>query len=55
MDLLKRNYDLVATAGTGAAFLVLDATIGIPWPLWAAFAALVTVQIGNRMVRGWSR
>ncbi|AJA43334.1 hypothetical protein VC60_gp33 [Mycobacterium phage Sbash] len=55
MDLLKRNYDLVATASTGAVFLALDTTIGIPWWLWAAYAALVIVQIGNRVARGWAR
>lgn len=55
MDLLKRNYDLVATASTGAVLLALDSTIGIPWPLWAAYGAIVVIQIGNRMARGWSR
>lgn len=55
MDLLRRNYDLAATAGTGATFLALDLTIGLPWPIWAAYGALVVVQVGNRVVRGWSR
>lgn len=55
MDLLKRNYDLVATASTGAVFLALDTTVGIPWWLWAAYGALVIVQLGNRVVRGWAR
>ena len=55
MDLLKRNYDLAATAGTGAVFLALDVTVGIPWWLWAAYGALVAVQIGNRIINGWAR
>lgn len=55
MDTLKRNYDLVATAGTGATFLSLDLTIGLPWQLWAAYGVLVALQIGNRIARGWAR
>lgn len=55
MHTLKRNYDLVATASTGAVFLALDATIGIPWWLWAAWGALLAVQVGNRIVNGWAR
>lgn len=55
MDLLKRNYDLAATASTGAVFLALDASIGIPWQLWAAYGALVVFQIGNRIIHGWAR
>jgi hypothetical protein len=51
MDLLRRNYDLVATVGTGATFVALD----VPWWLWAAYGVMVTFQIGNRVVRGWSR
>lgn len=51
MDLLRRNYDLVASFSTGAAFLALN----VPWPLWAAYGVMVTFQIGNRIVRGWSR
>lgn len=49
--LLQRNYDLVATVSTGAAFLAL----GAPWWLWSAYAVLVAVQLGNRILRGWSR
>lgn len=55
MDLLKRNYDLVATASTGTVFLALDTAIGIPWWLWAAWGVLVAVQVGNRIVNGWAR
>ena len=55
MELLRRNYDLVATASTGATFFALDATIGLPWWMWAAYGALVVYQLGNRMVNGWSR
>jgi hypothetical protein len=55
MDLLKRNYDLVVTASSGAVLFALDATIGIPWPLWAAYAAILILQVGNRMARGWSQ
>lgn len=55
MDLLKRNYDLVATASTGAVFLALDTTIGLPWQLWAAYGVVVAFQIGNRIIRGWAR
>jgi hypothetical protein len=51
MRTLQRNYDLVATASTAGVFLSLD----VPWPLWAAWAALLTFQIGNRIVRGWAR
>lgn len=51
MDLLRRNYDLVATVGTGATFV----TLGAPWWLWSAYGVMVTFQIGNRVVRGWSR
>lgn len=54
MDLLKRNYDLLVTVSSGAVLFALDATIGIPWPLWAAYGAIVVIQIGNRMARGWS-
>ena len=51
MQLLQRNYDLAATASTAGIFLALD----VPWPLWAAWAALLTYQIGNRMINGWAR
>jgi hypothetical protein len=51
VDLLRRNYDLVATVGTGGVLLVLD----VPWPLWVVYGVTVTFQIGNRVVRGWSR
>lgn len=51
MDLLRRNYDLVSTVGTGGVLLALDA----PWPLWAVYGVMVTLQIGNRIVRGWAR
>lgn len=53
--MLRRNYDLVATVGTGGALLALSATIGLPWPIWAAYGVLVAVQIGNRIARGWAR
>lgn len=55
MNILRRNYDLVASASTGAVFLALDTTIGIPWWLWAAYGALVAVQLGNRVRNGWAR
>ncbi|MGB3485687.1 MAG: hypothetical protein WBB07_26150 [Mycobacterium sp.] len=55
MDLLRRNYDLVATANTGVVFLALALTIGLPWLLWAAYGVLVVVQLGWRVTRGWSR
>ncbi|WP_165612748.1 hypothetical protein [Mycobacterium kubicae] len=51
METLTRNYDLVATASTAGVFLA----IGAPWPLWAAWGALLTGQIGNRVFRGWQR
>lgn len=51
VNLLKRNYDLVATASTGGVFLAL----GVPWPFWAAWGALASYQIGNRIRHGWSR
>lgn len=51
IELLRRNYDLVATVGTGATFVAL----GVPWWLWVAYGLMVTVQVGNRVVRGWSR
>ncbi len=51
MDLLRRNYDLVATVGTAATFVAL----GVPRWLWAAYGVMVTFQIGNRVVRDWSR
>ncbi|MEB3023084.1 hypothetical protein [[Mycobacterium] crassicus] len=51
MDLLRRNYDLVASVSTGGALL----TVGVPWPLWAVYGVMVTFQVGNRVVRGWER
>lgn len=51
MQLLRRNYDLVATASTAVVF----AALGVPWPLWAAWGVLVAGQIGNRMLNGWAR
>ncbi len=51
MNILQRNYDLVATVSTGAVF----AALGVPGWLWAAYAVLVAAQIGNRIARGWSR
>lgn len=54
-DLLKRNFDLAATISTGAALLALDTTIGLPWPIWAAYGTIAVVQIGNRIIGGWSR
>ena len=54
-SLLRRNYDLVATATTGATLLALHLTIGLPWPIWAAYGTLTAAQIGNRIARGWAR
>ncbi|MGU3650665.1 hypothetical protein [Mycolicibacterium sp. A43C] len=54
-SLLSRNYDLVASASTGATLLALSATVGLPWPIWAAYGVLVAAQIGNRIARGWQR
>jgi hypothetical protein len=51
MQLLRRNYDLVATVSTAAVFAML----GAPWPLWAAWGALAIYQVGNRIARGWAR
>lgn len=51
MDILKRNYDLVGTAATAGVLLIVNA----PWPLWAAWGAITTYQIGNRIVNGWER
>lgn len=51
MDLLRRNYDLVATAITGTMFLAMD----VPAWLWWAYGALVVAQLGNRIINGWSR
>lgn len=51
MNLLRRNYDLVASAGTAALFAALH----VPAWLWVAYAAMLTYQIGNRIIRGWSR
>ncbi len=55
MNLLQRNYDLAITAGTGATLLALHTTVGLPWPIWAAYAGVVAYQIGNRMINGWAR
>jgi hypothetical protein len=55
MNLLRRNYDLVATASTGAVFFALDATVGLPWWMWAAYGVVVAAQIGNRIINGWAR
>lgn len=55
MNTLRRNYDLVATASTGAALFALDATIGLPWPVWAVWGAIVVAQLGNRVRNGWAR
>ncbi len=55
MNTLQRNYDLVASVSTGAVLLALDATIGIPWPLWAVYGVLVAGQLANRIIRGWAR
>lgn len=51
MDLLRRNYDLVATVSTAAVFAALN----VPWPLWAVWGVVAVAQIGNRVARGWSR
>ena len=51
MQVLRANYDLVATASTAGVFLA----VGVPWPLWAAWGAMATYQIGNRIARGWAR
>lgn len=51
MDLLRRNYDLVATVSTAGVFAALH----VPWPLWAAWGIVAAAQITNRVVRGWSR
>lgn len=55
MKTLQRNYDLVATASTGATLFALTATVGLPWPIWAAYGVVVAGQLGNRMIRGWAR
>lgn len=44
MNLLRSNYDLVATAATAGVFLIVNA----PWPLWAVWGVALTYQIGNR-------
>ncbi len=51
MNAFRRNYDLVATISTAGVFLI----VGVPWPLWAAWGAMVALQLGNRVARGWSR
>lgn len=51
MNVLRRNYDLVASVSTAAVFLILDA----PGWLWAAFGVVVVAQLGNRIIRGWAR
>ena len=51
MDILRRNYDLVASVSTAGAFLAVHA----PWPLWAVWGAVVTYQVGNRCINGWAR
>ncbi|MCC9185324.1 hypothetical protein [Mycolicibacterium mageritense] len=55
MNILQRNYDLVASASTGATLSALSATIGLPWPIWAVYGVVVAGQLGNRMIRGWAR
>lgn len=51
MNILRRNYDLVASVSTAGIFLA----VGVPGWLWAIYAAVVTLQIGNRIARGWAR
>ncbi|WP_292990645.1 hypothetical protein [Mycobacterium sp.] len=51
MDTLRRNYDLVATASTAGVFAIVDT----PWPLWVAWGVMASLQVGNRVVRGWAR
>jgi hypothetical protein len=48
MELLRRNYDLVASVSTASVFLILDS----PWLLWAVWGVVVTYQVGNRAVNG---
>lgn len=55
MEIVQRNYDLVASASTGATLFALDATVGLPWPLWAVYGVIVAGQLGNRVLRGWAR
>jgi len=51
MQILRANYDLVATASTAGILLA----VGAPWPLWAAWGVLLSYQLGNRVVNGWAR
>ncbi|WP_166436376.1 hypothetical protein [Tsukamurella asaccharolytica] len=45
--MLRRNYDLVATAGSAGVLLA----IGAPWPLWLVLGGIVTFQVANRITR----
>lgn len=51
MNILRRNYDLVASLGTASVFVLVNA----PWYLWTLYGIMVAYQIGNRVIRGWSR
>lgn len=51
MNVLRRNYDLVASVSTAGVLLIVSA----PWPFWAVWGVAVTYQLGNRIIRGWAR
>lgn len=42
--MLRRHYDLVATAGTAGVLLI----VGAPWPFWLVWAGVLAYQVGNR-------
>lgn len=51
MNLIRRNYDIVASIGTAGVLLAVRA----PWPLWIVWGGAVAYQLGNRIIHGWAR
>jgi hypothetical protein len=42
---ITTHRSVQASAAVGVTLAVLDLTIGLPWPLWAAWVALTAVAI----------
>ncbi|MCV7064729.1 hypothetical protein H7H51_01685 [Mycolicibacterium farcinogenes] len=51
MQIIRANYDIVATAATAGVLLIVHA----PWPFWAVWGVVTSYQLGNRIRNGWAR
>ncbi len=42
--MIRRNYDVIATAGTAGVLMIVHA----PWPFWLVWGGITAYQATNR-------